>query len=81
MNAYAPYPNDSAHKLLCENRERYIRQSAQTRDGVVPSLPPTQLHPQPGAKRGREESPTRPTKNSPTCLPQASGGSSYNCKP
>lgn len=54
MNAYAPYPNDSAHKLLCENRERYIRQSAQTRDGVVPPLPPTQLHQQPGVCASRE---------------------------
>lgn len=41
MNAYAPYPNDSAHKLLCDNRERYIRQSALTRDGVVARIPST----------------------------------------
>jgi len=80
MNAYAPYPNDSAHKLLCENRERYIEQSARTFAGRVAELPPTHLHPNPGAARGREEPPARPTKNSPTCLPQASGGPSYNCK-
>lgn len=58
MNAYAPYPNDSAHKLLCDNRERYIAQSAQTRDGVVPRLPPTHLHPQPGVRVSRERNKT-----------------------
>lgn len=36
--AWAPYDEDSAHKLLCGNRERYIAQSAATKDGVVPDI-------------------------------------------
>lgn len=58
MNIPHPYHNDSAHKLLCDNRERYIAQSAQTRDGVVPRLPATHLHPQPGVCVSRERNKT-----------------------
>ena len=42
MTALAyPWPDyaDSAHKLLSDNRDRYIAQSAATRNGVVASLP------------------------------------------
>ena len=36
-----PWPDyaDSAHKLLSDNRDRYIAQSAATRNGVVAPLP------------------------------------------
>ena len=42
MTALAyPWPDyaDSAHKLLSDNRDRYIAQSAATRNGVVAPLP------------------------------------------
>lgn len=37
--------NDSAHKLLSDNRDRYFAQSAATRNGVVP--PPIKHKPEP----------------------------------
>lgn len=36
MTAYADYPSaDGAHKLLTDNRDFYIAQSAATKDGDV----------------------------------------------
>lgn len=40
---WADYDSAPAHKLLSDNRERYIAQSAATRGGLVAPLPP---HPQ-----------------------------------
>ena len=43
---WAEYDSGSAHKLLCENRDRYIAQSAATRGGVVAPIDPTEpVHP------------------------------------
>lgn len=57
MNAWADY-DGSAHKLLTDNRDAYIAQSAQTRDGKIASFAE--------AKRKRDES-----ANAPDELPPA----------
>jgi hypothetical protein len=38
MTAYAAYASQPAHKLLTDNRDLYIAQSAATRNGKVPPL-------------------------------------------
>lgn len=40
MSAYAEYLSADAHKLLTDNRDLYIAQSARTRDGVVAPFDP-----------------------------------------
>lgn len=39
MNAWATYDSAPAHKLLTDLRDRYIAQSAATRDGEVAAFP------------------------------------------
>lgn len=62
-----PWPDyaDSAHKLLSDNRDRYIEQSRNTRNGVVAQLParPSSLH------------------NRPATPPDAGAGSTYTNVP
>lgn len=49
MNLVAHYPSQSAHKLLTDNREMYITQSANTKNGVVApfAAPPSESEPSP----------------------------------
>lgn len=41
--AHAEYQAAAAHKLLSENRDRYIRQSADTEAGKLAELPPRKV--------------------------------------
>lgn len=38
--AHADYKSSDAHKLMSDNRERYIQQSADTEAGRLADLPP-----------------------------------------
>lgn len=39
MNDFADYASAGAHKLLSSNRDFYVQQSANTRDGIVADFP------------------------------------------
>lgn len=39
LRAWAEYPSQSGHKLLTDNRDLYIAQSAASRDGNVAPFP------------------------------------------
>lgn len=39
MNEFANYASEAAHKLLSDNRDLYVRQSAATENGRVADFP------------------------------------------